>query len=334
MSVLSASYPRGAVPGVRLQLTGSRLPLPADAPPRVWFGSREARVASASTRAITVIVPPECEGGPTVVRIDGLDGESLMVDVARRLADDVHQVDSPVCTPDGTVWATVSGSRDEKPSTPLYKIGPDGAREGVVATIGNPTSMTVGPDGAVYVSSRFEGVVYRVTDRGTAEAFASDLGVATGLAFGRDGALYVGDRSGSIMRIAPSAVSNPSREVETFASLPPSVSAFHLAMGPDDCLYVAAPTLAARDVIYRITPDRRVDSWFTGFGRPQGLAFDPAGTLFVVEGLAGSAGLYRIDVSKASPEPELIVSAQQLVGVAVHPQGGLVLASADTLWQI
>ena len=43
-----------------------------------------------------------------------------------------------------------------------------------------------------------------------------------------------------------------------------------------------------------IAPDGTVAMWCTGFGRPQGLAFDTNGTLFVVEALAGSSGVYRL----------------------------------------
>lgn len=334
MSLLSACYPRGATPGARLELTGSRLPVPVDAPPRVWFGALDARVVAASSRSISVIVPLQCEGGPTPVRVEGVEGDTLVVDIARTLATDIHQVDSPVCTPDGTVYATHSGSRDNKSSTPLYRIAPDGAREALAVEIANPTSLALGPDDSVYVSSRFEGVVYRVDARGAAEVYASELGVATGLAFGRDGALYVGDRAGSILRISPTPSGEGGRQVDTFASLPPSVAAFHLAMGPDDCLYVSAPTLASRDTIYRISPSRQVDTWYTGFGRPQGLTFDRSGAMFVVDALAGAAGLYRIDMTTKTPEPELIVAAPQLVGVAGHPQGGLVLAAAERLWRL
>lgn len=294
----------------------------------------EARVVAASARAVSVIVPAECEGGPTPVRVEGVDGDTLVVDIARTIATDIHQVDSPVCVPDGTIYATQSGSRDNKSATPLYRIAPDGAREALAVDIANPTSLALGPDDAVYVSSRFEGLVYRVDARGTAEIYASDLGVATGLAFGRDGALYVGDRAGSILRVAPGTSDGGTRQVDTFASLPPSVAAFHLAMGPDDCLYVTTPTLASRDAIYRITPDRRVDTWYTGFGRPQGLTFDRSGAMFVVDALAGAAGLYRVDMTSMTPEPELIVAAPQLVGVAVHPHGGLVLAASDRLWRL
>jgi sugar lactone lactonase YvrE len=111
------------------------------------------------------------------------------------------------------------------------------------------------------------------------------------------------------------------------------VAAFHLAMGPDDCLYVAAPTLATHDAIYRITPDRLVGVVGDALGRPQGLAFDEAGALYVVDALAGAAGLYRIDVGRAAA-PELVLSAPALVGVAFDPRCGLVVASADTVWRI
>jgi sugar lactone lactonase YvrE len=138
----------------------------------------------------------------------------------------------------------------------------------------------------------------------------------------------VGDRSGSILRVSPQ------RDVDTFATLPASVAAFHLAFGPDGALYVTAPTLSSRDPIYRIGPDRLVDVVSDGFGRPQGLAFDSRGDLYVVDALAGSAGLYRVAVSLPNPTPELVLTAPSLIGVAFDPDGGMVLASSDTIWHL
>ena len=46
-----------------------------------------------------------------------------------------------------------------------------------------------------------------------------------------------------------------------FASLPASVAAFHVAFGPDGWLYVTAPTLGARDCVYRIGPDGVVETF-------------------------------------------------------------------------
>ena len=47
-------------------------------------------------------------------------------------------------------------------------------------------------------------------------------------------------------------------------------------------------------------------------GRPQGLAFDSTGALYVVDALAGAAGLYRIDVTSAKPQAELVLAAPAL----------------------
>ena len=72
-----------------------------------------------------------------------------------------------------------------------------------------------------------------------------------------------------------------------------------------------------------------IDKMYSGFGRPQGIAFDSQGALYVVEALAGSNGLYRV---RPDGSAELIVSGQSLVGVAFNPNGGLVVTSNDTAY--
>ena len=98
--------------------------------------------------------------------------------------------------------------------------------------------MAIDADGRIYMSSRFEGTVYRLMPDGSVEPFATDLGVACGLAFSWDGTLFVGDRSGTIFSV------DRNGRATAFASLPPSVAAFHLAVGPERALYVTGPTLS------------------------------------------------------------------------------------------
>jgi sugar lactone lactonase YvrE len=117
-----------------------------------------------------------------------------------------------------------------------------------------------------------------------------------------------------------------------FASIPPSVAAFHLAFGPDRWLYVTAPTLGARDCVYRISPDGVVEVFYDGFGRPQGLAFDDHGDLYVVDAMAGLSGLYRLSMDRPG-EAERLVSGGSLIGLAFDPTGGFVLASSDTVYR-
>jgi sugar lactone lactonase YvrE len=299
--------------------------------PRVRVGERDAHVVSASSRHVRLVIPSAAEGGATPVYLDDREEPSASIEVARTLTTGLHQVDSPAFDGVGRLYVTQSGGPGTKVPVPIYRVTADGIREPVAVEIANPTSLALGPDGAMYVSSRFEGTVYRLATDDSIEVYATELGVPTGLAFSADGWLYVGDRSGSVLRISPA------RQVETFATLPASVAAFHLAFGPDDALYVTAPTLASRDTVYRVTPDRLVDVACEGFGRPQGLAFDSDGRLYVVDALAGASGLYRVHVTGGGgslPSPELVASAPSLIGVAFDPDGGLVLASNDTIWRL
>lgn len=320
--------PSWAIPGGVVQLTGRNLPLLPAGPSRVLVGDVEARVLGASSRQIRFSVPSGTAGGTLPVRIEPGSIEAGGLVVARSLATGLHQVDSPAFDGLGRLYATHSGSRGVKVPVPLYRIRPDGTRDSLTVDLPNPTSLALGPDGSMYVSSRFEGQVYRLTDDDRVEVYAGDLGVPTGLAFSDEGSLFVGDRSGTVFRVSRD------RQVDQFASLPSSVAAFHLAFGPDQCLYVAAPTLSAHDVVYRITPDRLVDTLCGGFGRPQGLAFDDGGMLYVADALAGASGIYRVDVTSDNPAPTLVAAAPVIVGLAFDPDGGLVVASGDAIWRL
>ena len=334
--VITAIVPRWAVPGSSVTIRGHGFPVTEAALPKVavaaMTGSSDvepvsARVVSASSETLRVVVP-DGPWGPSRLTLTEHAGVEARLEIGRVLTTGVHQVDSPAFDAAGRLWVTQSGGRDTKVSVPLYRVGRNGVREPLSVEIANPTSLALGRDGSMFVSSRFDGQVYRVTDDDRAEVYASDLGVATGLAFATDGTLYVGDRSGSIFRVSTD------RRVENVATLPASVAAFHLAYGPDDCVYISAPTLATHDAVYRLSPTGSVGVVTRAFGRPQGLAFDASGALYVVDALAGASGLYRLNIGDESPEPTLMVTAPSLVGVAFDPLGGLVLTSGDTVWRL
>jgi sugar lactone lactonase YvrE len=291
----------------------------------VHVGSARARIVYASSSELTVVVPDGIEGGPTPVRVDSVPGETPLANIGSRFATGLHQVDNPVFDADGNLYVTYSGTRGQQVPVSIFRVHPSGTRETFSSGIVNPTSMAIGPDNRLYVSSRFEGVVYRVADDGSAEPFATDLGVACGLAFAPDGSLFVGDRSGTIFRVEPGG------RTSAFATLPSSVAAFHLALAPDRTLFVTGPTLSSYDAVYHIDSQGKVTERYVGFGRPQGLGFDPNGTLLVVEALAGSSGLYRLADGRA---PELVLSAPNLVGFAFDPGGAFVVCSRDTAYRM
>ena len=123
----------------------------------------------------------------------------------------------------------------------------------------------------LYISSRYDGIVYQVTPNGSMSVYVEGMGVATGIAFDEEDNLYVGDRSGTIFKISPN------RQIFVFATLEPSIAAYHLAFGPDRYLYVTGPTTSSFDSVYRISHTGEVEVFYRGLGRPQGLAFDEEG---------------------------------------------------------
>ena len=320
---IASVTPTRAVAGGRITLWGSGFPV--DTIPAVTVGGQRALVSFASSSRIVVAVPADVDAGPAAIRIEDLNGATAYVSVGGSWATGLHQVDNPVFDDAGNLFVTYSGSRGQESPVSIFRVTRAGTREPFVSGIVNATSMAIGPDGLLYVSSRFEGAVYRVTNDGKHELVVSELGVACGLAFDRDGGLYVGDRSGTIFRVRDS-------RAEPFATLPPSVAAFHLAISPGGELFASGPTLSTYDHVYRIGPDGNVRSVLATFGRPQGLAFSPdEGVLHVVDALAGRSGLYR--VKDLDGEPELLVAGAGFIGVAFGPAGELVLVSNDTAYR-
>jgi len=318
--------PPSAVEGGRISIAGSHFPVDELRPPEVRVGGRPARVVYASSSRIDVLIPGGLSrSGPTAVEIAGTPPTTAVVNIAAPFATGLHQVDNPVFDRDGNLYVTYSGARGQEVPVSIYRVRPNGARETFSSGIVNPTSMAIAPDGDLYVSSRFEGVVYRLASDGSAQVFATDLGVACGLAFAPDGTLYVGDRSGTIFRV------DRQGNAKSLASLPSSVAAFHLALGPDQAIYVSGPTFSTYDAIYRVGLDGAIASISESFGRPQGLAFDDAGVLCVIEALAGSSGLFRLPNGGG---PELTLSGPSLVGVAFDPHGGLVVCSNENAYRL
>ena len=327
---LTAIQPHWAVEGGRISIQGSDFPIDRPHLPEVRIGDTPARAVYASSSTISVLVPSGLDGGRTPVRVEGVPGETGLVEVGSILAAGLHQVDNPVFDRDGNLYVTYSGTRGQEVPVSIFRVGPTGRRESFVSGIVNPTSMAFDSFGNLYVSSRFEGSVYRVGSDGSHDTFATDLGATCGLAFDREDVLYVGDRSGTIFMIAPGG------KAKAIATLPSSVAAFHLAAAPkEDAIYVTGPTLGPYDHVYRIGTRAeqcgKVERIYSGFGRPQGLTFDSQGSLYVVEALAGWSGLYRLRIDG---KPELVVAGPSLVGVAFNPKGGLVVASNDTAYRL
>jgi sugar lactone lactonase YvrE len=294
----------------------------------VLVGSVPAQIVALGPRRVLALIP-ENKGGEVDVRLQSGSelSEPVRLTVARKLAGDLHPVANPAFDPDdGSVFVTRSGSRGEELPVTLFRIDISGEVTEYSGDIPNPTGIAFNSEGQMFVTSRLEGVVYKITPFKEAVSFARNLGVASGIAFDREGVMYVGDRTGAIFKV------NGIGEERAWAQIEPSVSAFHLAFGPDGSLYVTGPTVTSSDCIWRIDPEGEVDIFFKGLGRPQGLAFDTEGNLYVAASLRGRRGIVRI--SPNALDAKVVVAGVNLIGLAFSSAGEMAVVSIDSVYSL
>jgi len=293
--------------------------------PVAMLGELAAPVLLSRGTRLSVRVPEEAESGRLRILQNGAQSNAVEVRVASLLATGVHAVDSPVMDHAGNIFATFSGQRGQETPVSVFRIERDGEMRPFARGIMNATGLAVDYEDNLYVSSRHEGKVYRVAKNGSAAVYAEGMGVATGLAFDADQNLYVGDRSGTIFKIAPD------RQIFVFATLEPSVAAYHLAFGPDGTLYVTGPTTSSYDTVYAINRDGGIGVLHRGLGRPQGVAVDLAGNVYVAGSLRGRRGVAMI-----SPQGDasLAVAGPGIVGFSFVPGGGALLATNTSIYHV
>ena len=314
--------PALALAGGEIRITGSGLRPQQLLRPRVQFGEVEGGVVVSSSSFLVARVPEGATSGPVVVAADGQISNAQSVKVAVPIAENLHPVTSPALDAEGNIYVTFSGSRGQKVPVAIFKIDTNYTVKPFVTEMMNATSIAFDRAGQMYVSSRHDGAVYRVSPNGSMTTYAEGMGVATGIAFDRNQNLYVGDRSGTIFKIGSD------QQVFVFATLEPSVSAYHLAFGPQGDLFVTGPTTSSFDSVNRIDPHGTVHTFYRGLGRPQGLAFDVTGNLYVAASLGGRRGIVKLTPDgKASLE----IAGHGLVGLAFAPGRSAILATTDAV---
>ncbi len=319
--------PQAGVEGGRVTIFGEGLVDPELGQPIPRFDTIETRPLIASSAKIIAPIPAGATSG--IIRVVWPDAvvEGPFFEVAEKLAGDLHPVANPVVDGEGYIISTFSGTRGQAPpgGTSVFRIPPDGGAEPYLSDLVNPTGLALCADGTLFISCRNDGTIRRVAGAGRAEVFIEGMGIATGIAFHPDGTLFVGDRSGGIFAV------NPQGAARRFAKLPASVAAYHLAFGPDGDLYVTAPTLSNDDPIFRISPTGRLTHFFEHLARPQGLAFDQAGSLFVVAIHEGERGVFRI---APDGKAALAVTGENLVGLAFDGRGRMIIASTNAIYRL
>lgn len=317
--------PGAAIAGGEISVFGEGFTSRHGARPVVKFGEAEAALSLCSATRLVARVPDEASGGTIQIVASQKESRPFPVAIGYQIADSLHPVANPAVDTEGNIYVTFSGPRGQRVPVSLYRISPSYAVKPFVTSLINPTGLALGPGGDLYVSCRHDGTIHRVSPDGRSEQWIEGMGIATGLAFDPTGNLFVGDRSGTIFKISPS------REIFVFATLEPSVSAYHLAFHPSGELYVTGPTTSSYDRVYRITQNGEVHVFYRGLGRPQGLAFDRDSNLYIAASIKGHRGIVRI-----SPQghADHILSGPALVGMALLPSGRGILAANNSLFTI
>lgn len=310
--------PAFALTGGEVRIVGSGLRPQELLRPHVKFGELEAPIVVSSDGFLVTRVPEGASSGSVVVATDGHVSNEHPVRVAVTIAENLHPVTNPALDHEGNIYVTFSGSRGQKVPVAIFKIDTNYAVKPFVSEMMNATSIAFDRQEQMYVSSRYDGAVYKVSPSGSVSTFSEGLGIATGIAFDREQSLYVGDRNGTIFKIARD------QQMFVFATLEMSVSAYHLAFSPTGDLFVTGPN----DRVFKIDPSGSVSTFYKGLGRPQGMAFDAEGNLYVAASLAGTRGIVKLTPeAKAS----LQVAGQALVGLAFAPGRSVILATTNAV---
>ena len=317
--------PSAAIPGGEIEIRGSGFVSRTFARPQVHFGEAEGSVAMSGPQRLVVRVPEGASGGAVRVAAGSHESQPFPVSVGLQIADNLHPVANPAVDAEGNTYVTFSGPRGQRVPVSLYKITANFSVKPFVTSLTNPSGLALDRAGNLFVSCRNDGTIHRVSPDGRAEQWIEGMGVATGLAFDREQNLYVGDRSGTIFKISPS------REIFVFATLEPSVAAYHLAFHPTGELYATGPTTSSFDRVYRISQGGEVTTFFRGLGRPQGIAFDRDGNLYVAASLGGRRGIVRVSQMGRA---ELVLSGGAIVGMALLPSGRAMVATSNAIFPL
>jgi hypothetical protein len=232
--------------------------------PSVRFGEIEGSVLISSDEFVVARVPEGAASGPVRSGANGHVSNPHSIKVAVPVADNLHPVTNPALDREGNIYVTFSGSRGQKVPVSIFKIDTNYNVKPFLSDLMNATAIAFDREGQMYVSSRHDEAVYKVAPNGTMSTYAEGMGVATGIAFDRAENLYVGDRSGTIFKIARD------RQIFVFATLEPSVSAYHIAFGPHGDMFVTGPSTSSFDCVYKVDPHGTVSVFYRGLGRPQG----------------------------------------------------------------
>ena len=240
-AAITSVRPLWAIEGGRVTLEGDGFPIDPVAP-QVRVGAQTARLASASAPALTVLIPEGLEGGSTsaphrrAARRNRVrrDRRAARHRRAPRRQPGLRPPRQSLRHVQRLPRAAGAGLDLHRPAGRHARAVRQRRPEPDVARVRSRRTARTCRAASTAASTASRRTAARRSMRATSASRAGSRSVPTA-------------RSSSAIGRAPSCASTSDGRARAFASLPPSVAAFHLAFGPDGHLYVAAPTLGTRD---------------------------------------------------------------------------------------
>lgn len=324
--VIKDILPKMGLAGGSLIITGKRFQPWLMDQGTLHFPNSIAWIEGISETTLLTTVPPNSIAGDVYLDVDGQQSNRYHFIIPESFVDGLHIVDNPVVDNEGNIFTTYSGSRGENTEISVYKITPNGEKIAYLSNLANATSLLIGQDNSLYITSRLDGKIYKSYGAGSYEIFSQGLGIAFGLAQNSKGEIFVGDRNGSIFQISQDG------QASFYASVPASYMAFHLAFDSEDNLYITNPIHMGENYIYKLNKEtKQLEVFFSGFSLFHGFAFDSKNNLYIAETKRNESRLIKVKSGKIE---STILSGTDFIGVAIDNNQNLIVATSTSLYKI
>src|SRR5438477_6814615 len=157
--------PSAAIEGGKIWIYGNGFNPEEYAELQLKFGEVPGRIFMISNSRMLALVPDDAQPNGVTIEVKNRSAHTNRLILGRKLASNLHPVDNPVYDREGNLYVTFSGKRGEVVPVSVFKISKDGAIAPHLSNIANATSMAFDSAGDLFISSRFEGIVYKATPR-------------------------------------------------------------------------------------------------------------------------------------------------------------------------
>jgi hypothetical protein len=103
------------------------------------------------------------------------DDAAWTCDIGIQIAEGLHPVSNPVVDPMGNIYVTFSGAAGQKTPVSIYKLDAGLSMKPLVSEMMNATGLALDAEGALYVSSRHDGMVYQVSPSGNTSTYVEGM---------------------------------------------------------------------------------------------------------------------------------------------------------------